>query len=162
MPKYHLVLVILLIGCGGDNDDFSLPEYIDVEGIWEGSATFTNNCENPSCSYQGTLNPASIIIVIVQVINILEGTITLNLPQGVPQFAGPECNPLTGSISILRAQSSISGTQVKLTQNDFLGVWDLQIAGAIGPQSTMQGTLTSTAPGCTGLTAENVSLVRIN
>ncbi len=130
-----LFFLIVLVACGGDNeDDFSLPQFIDVEGIWEGSGTFTNNCENPACSYQGTLNPASVRIEIIQVINILEGTITLDLPQGTPLISGQNCGPLSGAIEILRAQSSIDGTQVKLTQNDFFGVWNLQIAGTSGPQ----------------------------
>ena len=162
MFRNGLVFVILLLGCGGNNDDFALPEYINVEGIWEGSATFTNNCENPACSYQGTLNPVSISINIIQTINLLEGTITLNLPQGTPLIGGGSCEPLTGTIAIQRALSSISGTQVKLTQDDFFGVWNLQISGTSGPQSTMQGTLTNSAPGCTGLQSNNVSLVRRN
>jgi len=158
---YFLVMTFFICGCGNDTDS-GIPSFIDVEGRWEGSGTFTNNCENPACSYQGNLNPPSIVMEITQVQNILQGTITLNLPHTTPLFSGADCNSLSGSIGISRAQSSISGTQVTLTQTDFFGVWDLQISGTSGPQSSMQGTLTNTSPGCTGLVSDNISLTRRN
>jgi hypothetical protein len=158
---FFLVLTHFICGCG-NNTDPGLPSFIDVSGRWEGSAKFTNNCVNPACSYQGNLNPPSIIMEITQTLNILEGTITLNLPNAMPLFSGADCNSLSGSIGISRAQSSVSGTQVTLTQSDFFGVWDLQISGTSGPQSSMQGTLTNTAPGCSGLISDNISLTRRN
>ncbi len=161
MRLLRVLLVFSVLGCGGDNDA-GIPSFIDVSGRWEGSATFRNNCVNYACVYQGSMNPPSVIIELEQVQNILEGTITINLSEGDPQIDDWNCQALQGSIVITRAQSSISGTQVTLTQSDFLGVWELQVVGTSGPQSSMQGTVSNTAPGCTGLVSDNISVVRRN
>jgi predicted nucleic acid-binding Zn ribbon protein len=45
-----------------------------LSGTWEGSGTFTNNCDNPACKYVGTMNPPSVILVLTQNGNYVFGT----------------------------------------------------------------------------------------
>ncbi len=116
-----------------------------LSGTWEGSGTFTNNCENPACRYVGTMNPPSVILQLEQEGNYVFGTITLNIPVSqVTELLGQPCNGFDNSASDIY-NGVLNGN--RLTFTDIGGnIWTLNFSS-----KTCQGTVDSDAAGCTGL-----------
>lgn len=114
-----------------------------VSGTWAGSATLTNNCANPACEYAGTMSPPSVTLDIEQDDSAVTGTITLNFDNVKTLISGQGCQAMSGQGAI--SNGKISGT--RLTFNDPAGnFWSLNIISG-----SMQGTVSSNLPGCTGL-----------
>lgn len=117
-----------------------------LSGTWEGSGTFTNNCENPACEYVGTMNPPSVILQLQQNGNYVFGTITINIPQSQVQtlIPGQGCTGFDNSVSDIY-NGVLSGN--RLTFADLGGnIWTLNFLN-----DNCQGTVGSNALGCTGL-----------
>lgn len=116
-----------------------------LSGTWEGSGTFTNNCDNPACRYVGTTNPPSVILQLQQDGKYVFGTITLNIPQSqVTELLGQQCYGFDNSVSDIY-NGVLSGN--RLTFADIGGnIWTLNFLN-----NNCQGTVDSNAAGCTGL-----------
>jgi len=114
-----------------------------LSGTWEGSGTFTNNCDNPACEYVGTMNPPSVILQLQQNENMVFGTVTINIPQANPLLDQP-CFGFDNSVSDIY-NGVLSGN--RLTFADIAGnIWTLNFLN-----NNCQGTVGSNAIGCTGL-----------
>jgi hypothetical protein len=114
-----------------------------ISGTWEGSGTFTNNCDNPACKYVGTMNPPSVILQLQQNGNMIFGTVTINIPQ--PQeLLGQPCLGFDNSISDIN-NGILSSTRLTF-MDDGGNIWTLNFLS-----DNCQGTVGSNAIGCTGL-----------
>jgi len=117
-----------------------------LSGTWVGSGSFTNggvNCGNPACSYEGSLNPPSVILEIQQNGNMVFGTITINIPDATPLLDQP-CPGFDNSQSNLY-NGVLSGN--RLTFADIgSNIWTLNFINGI-----CTGNVDSNNIGCTGL-----------
>ncbi|MCX6666388.1 MAG: zinc-ribbon domain-containing protein [Euryarchaeota archaeon] len=125
-----------------------------LSGTWEGSGTFTNNCQNPACRYVGTMNPPSVFLQLQQNGNSVYGTVTINIPQSQVQtlISGQGCSGFDHSQSQIY-NGVISGS--RLTFADLGGnIWSLNILS-----DNLQGVVGNSMSGCLGLQGD-VSLSR--
>ncbi|DAC72806.1 MAG TPA: hypothetical protein DSN98_03225 [Thermoplasmata archaeon] len=128
------------------NFDGILSPTGSLSGGWEGSGTFTNNCDNPACRYVGTLNPPSVILDLQQNGNMVFGTVTINIPASQVQtlIAGQGCSGFDNSVSEIY-NGVLSGN--RLTFADLGGnIWTLNFLS-----NNCQGTVGSNDVGCQGL-----------
>ena len=148
-------LGLMGLGAGCEKDGSSLSNENDLTGIWEGSASFTHNCANPGCFYQGAMHPPSVTLDLLHINNRVDGTATLDLPQGEAILDGVECNPLYGQLEIF--DGTVDGTRLTLTS--YSGgseiVWDLVFTSDL-----LRGSYTATATGCNALISDDVVLSR--
>lgn len=118
-----------------------------LTGTWVGSGSFTNGgvgCGNPACKYEGSLNPPSVILQLQQNGNMVFGTITIDITEVTPQFAGADCPLLDESQSELY-NGVLSGN--RLTFADIgSNIWTLNFINGI-----CTGNVDSNNIGCTGL-----------
>jgi endogenous inhibitor of DNA gyrase (YacG/DUF329 family) len=116
-----------------------------LSGTWEGSGTFTNNCDNPACEYVGTMNPPSVILQLQQNGNMVFGTVTINIPQSqVQELLGQPCYGFDNSVSDIN-NGILSSTRLTF-MDDGGNIWTLNFLS-----DNCQGTVGSNAIGCTGL-----------
>jgi hypothetical protein len=134
-----------------DLDSFIGPT--GISGTWEGSGTFTNNCDNPACRYVGTMNPPSVILELQQNENMVFGTVTINIPDSqVEELLGQPCLGFDNSVSDIN-NGILSSTRLTF-MDDGGNIWTLNFLS-----DNCQGTVGSNAIGCTGLQGD-VSLSR--
>ncbi len=148
IPLVIFLVVLVIVGYFLYNYiefDSVLPPMGGLSGTWEGSGTFTNNCENPACRYVGTMNPPSVILQLEQDGNYVFGTVTINIPQSrVQALLDQPCTGFDNSVSDIY-NGRLSGN--RLTFTDLGGnTWTLNFLS-----STCQGSVSSDALGCTGL-----------
>ncbi|MFA5084542.1 MAG: hypothetical protein WC475_04170 [Candidatus Paceibacterota bacterium] len=122
-------------------------------GTWEGAATLTGNCANPSCKYIGSMNPPSVSLALQQNGNNAAGTITLNYPSSKVQtlISGMGCQAMSATGNI--ANGVISSTHISF-EDPAGNVWSLNMIG-----SGLQGTVSNSQAGCIGLQG-SVSLAK--
>ncbi len=126
-----------------DLDSFIGPT--GISGTWEGSGTFTNNCDNPACRYVGTMNPPSVILELQQNENMVFGTVTINIPDSqVEELLGQPCLGFDNSVSDIN-NGILSSTRLTF-MDDWGNIWTLNFLS-----DNCQGTVGSNAIGCTGL-----------
>jgi hypothetical protein len=148
--------VLLVLGgwaaCGG-NDGPALSVRTELTGTWTGSGTFVNNCVNPACRYAGRLVPPSVTLALIHVANKLDGTATLDLPQGQVLISGNSCGPLSGTAEIF--DGTVNGNRVELVSysGGAKQVWQLD-ATTVG----LRGSFLSDVPGCSGLQSDDIVL----
>jgi hypothetical protein len=116
-----------------------------LSGTWEGSGTFTNNCDNPACAYNGGINPPSVILVLQQNGNNVFGTVTLNIPASQVQtlIPGQGCSGRIGTSDIYNGV--LSGNRLTFADSGY-NIWTINFLS-----NNCQGTVDNNDMSCTGL-----------
>lgn len=131
----------------------------DLTGQWTGSFTFTNNCPNPACRYQGRLVPPSLALNLVQNGNQVAGAITVDFNQfAVEELVGMPCPTFREAGGVQQTQL-VGGTvsSSRFTFQDVGGnTWDLMLITDL-----LKGTVSNNNPGCMGIQSSDVSLSRV-
>ena len=130
----------------------------DLNGRWEGSITFTNNCANPACRYTGRMNPPSLVMQLQQNGGRVTGTVTI-YPQNFDVqelVAGQGCAAFRSSgVSTTQVNNGVYSAS-RFTFTDSAGnAWSLNAIS-----SGLQGTVSSNVAGCLGISSKKVALTR--
>ncbi len=169
------MLLVLILGCkpGSEPQQPIVPDEPqqltttitparDLTGNWEGSIIFTNNCPNPACRYKGRMIPPSLTMNLVQNGNQVAGVVTVNFANFEIEelVSGQDC----GTFEELVRQGAVSPSQINKgvissSRFTFTDVgdnnWDLSLTTDL-----LRGTITSSVPGCMGITSTEVRLSR--
>lgn len=140
----------------------TLSPAVVLTGNWAGSLTFTNNCPNPACRYQGRMNPPSITMQLQQNGNAVAGAVTVNfahfeIEELVP---GMECGTFQQLVQQgAQSQSPIQNGVISSSRFTFTDIggnnWDLRVTN-----DQIQGTISNNEPGCMGIQSNTVALTR--
>jgi len=134
----------------------SVPKAIDLSGHWEGSFSFTNNCENPSCKYNG--KEGSVKMDITHDLDKVSGEVVVDYTMfEAESFIGGDADevcPTIKEFGLLKGTFNENyGNQRFGFMDQFSNVWDVSLKSNL-----LEATIDNDGPGCTGMKSRDVIL----